>query len=134
MKYHDGSRITLGDIVTVPVPGGAAMARVVMLRDTYEHLDIHRSLWTGSSVTECLKRHLLLLSGWTAIHSLTAIHDMRLLVISCSPSQMSMLHVIANKALQRTRAGRFSFMSHSLYNIVGFGGRALPALVAELGR
>jgi hypothetical protein len=29
---------------------------------------------------------------------------------------------------------RFSFMSHWFYNIIRFGGRALPAPVAELGR
>jgi hypothetical protein len=42
MKYHDGSPIKLGDIATVPVPGGTARARVVMLGDTYKHLDIDR--------------------------------------------------------------------------------------------
>jgi len=30
----------LGDFVTVPAPGGTAKARVVMLGETYEHLDI----------------------------------------------------------------------------------------------
>ncbi len=40
MHYHDGTAIALGDIVSVPVPDGAAQARVVMLGDTYEHLDI----------------------------------------------------------------------------------------------
>jgi len=40
MKYHDGSTILLGDIVTVPVPEGTAKARIVMLGDSYEHLDI----------------------------------------------------------------------------------------------
>jgi hypothetical protein len=40
MKYHDGSTISLGDVVSVPVPAGRAKARVVMLGDTYEHLDI----------------------------------------------------------------------------------------------
>ena len=42
MRYHDGSTVTLGDIVTVPVPSGTAKARVVMLGETYEHLDIDR--------------------------------------------------------------------------------------------
>ena len=32
----------MGDIVTVPVPTGTAKARVVMLGETYEHLDIER--------------------------------------------------------------------------------------------
>jgi hypothetical protein len=40
MKYHDGSLIKLGDIVTVPMPDGRLRARVVMLGDTYEHLDL----------------------------------------------------------------------------------------------
>ena len=42
MTYHDGSIISLGDIVTVPIRSGTARARVVMLGDTYEHLDIDR--------------------------------------------------------------------------------------------
>jgi hypothetical protein len=40
MQYVDGVVIQLGDVVSVPVPGGMARARVVMLGDTYEHLDI----------------------------------------------------------------------------------------------
>ncbi|MFN7856075.1 MAG: hypothetical protein ACK5OA_05770 [Acidovorax sp.] len=40
MRYHDGSEVTLGDIVSVPVPDGSAKARVVMLGDTYEHLNM----------------------------------------------------------------------------------------------
>jgi hypothetical protein len=53
MKYHDGSKVMLGDIVTVPVPSGVAKARVVMLGDTYEHLDIdHQFLaWVNSEKT-----------------------------------------------------------------------------------
>ena len=35
-----------------------------------------------------------------------------------------------NKALQQTGAGAFYFMSH----MIGFGGRTLPAPVANLGR
>jgi hypothetical protein len=42
VTYHDGSAISLGDIVTVSIPNGTAKARVVMLGDTYEHLDIDR--------------------------------------------------------------------------------------------
>jgi hypothetical protein len=38
MMYHDGTTIRLGDVVNVPVPGGSAKARVVMLGETYEHL------------------------------------------------------------------------------------------------
>jgi len=40
MVYEDGSQVALGDIVTLPVPGGTEKARVVMLGDTYKHLDI----------------------------------------------------------------------------------------------
>jgi hypothetical protein len=40
VKYFDGSPIALGDEVTLPVPSGTAKARVVMLGETYEHLEI----------------------------------------------------------------------------------------------
>lgn len=40
MHYHDGSPVALGDLVDVPIPSGTARARVVMLGETYEHLDI----------------------------------------------------------------------------------------------
>jgi hypothetical protein len=41
MRYHDGTPIALGDIVSVLVgPDKYEKARVVMLGDTYEHLDI----------------------------------------------------------------------------------------------
>ena len=40
MRYADGSVAALGDTVNVPVPGGTAKARIVMLGETYEHLDI----------------------------------------------------------------------------------------------
>ena len=41
MKYYDGTTIALGDIVSVLVgPDKHEMARVVMLGDSYEHLDI----------------------------------------------------------------------------------------------
>ncbi|MBB2758707.1 UNVERIFIED_ORG: hypothetical protein GGR68_002865 [Xanthomonas campestris] len=40
MRYHDGSEVRLGDIVSVPSPDGEKEARVVMLGDTKEHLDI----------------------------------------------------------------------------------------------
>ncbi len=43
MRYFDGSPIALGDLVDVPVPNGTARARVVMLGDTYDHLDIDPS-------------------------------------------------------------------------------------------
>jgi len=40
VNYFDGSPIALGDRVTLPVPPGTAKARVVMLGETYEHLEI----------------------------------------------------------------------------------------------
>jgi hypothetical protein len=40
MNYHDGSPAKLGDIVSIPISGGSARARVVMLGDTGEHLDM----------------------------------------------------------------------------------------------
>lgn len=54
MKYHDGSAVQLGDVVTVPVPSGIAKARVVMLGETYEHLDI------DSRFVEWVKREKVL--------------------------------------------------------------------------
>ena len=50
MKYANGSKVSLGDIVNVPVPEGSAKARVVMLGDTYEHLNIDQSFleWVGA--------------------------------------------------------------------------------------
>lgn len=42
MNYADGQPIALGDVVRVPVPGGTARARVVMLGETYAHLDIDK--------------------------------------------------------------------------------------------
>ncbi|MBW0150166.1 MAG: hypothetical protein KXJ53_03065 [Phenylobacterium sp.] len=40
MLYDDGSEVMLGHLVAVPVPSGAETGRVVMLGDTYAHLDI----------------------------------------------------------------------------------------------
>jgi hypothetical protein len=40
MKYDDGSKIHLGDIVRVPTPDGDKEARVVMLGDSRDHLDL----------------------------------------------------------------------------------------------
>jgi len=69
MNYADGVPIKLGDAVSVPVPSGQAKARVVMLGDTYEHLDIdpaflrwvksERKLDASSVVVEWLGANLL---------------------------------------------------------------------------
>lgn len=42
MQYHDGSLTKLGDIVTILLQSRRARARVVMLGDTGEHLDIDK--------------------------------------------------------------------------------------------
>ena len=40
MNYHDGSPAKLGDIVAVRLADRTAKARVVLLGDTREHLDV----------------------------------------------------------------------------------------------
>ena len=40
MKYDDGSKMHLGDIVRVPTPDGNKEARVVMLGDSRDHLEL----------------------------------------------------------------------------------------------
>jgi hypothetical protein len=47
MRYQDGSEIRLGDIISVPTPDGAQQARVVMLGDTREHLEIDPDFVAG---------------------------------------------------------------------------------------
>ena len=42
MRYHDGTAARLGDVVDVGLSAGTARARIVMLGDTYDHLDIDR--------------------------------------------------------------------------------------------
>jgi hypothetical protein len=50
MQYHDGTTAKLGDVVDVPLPAGTARARIVMLGDSYEHLEIDRDFlsWVTS--------------------------------------------------------------------------------------
>jgi hypothetical protein len=50
MTYADGVTIQLGDVISVPIPTGEAKARVVMLGDTYAHLDLDASVlrWVTS--------------------------------------------------------------------------------------
>jgi hypothetical protein len=55
MKYHDGSTVTLGDIVSVPVPSGTARARVVMLGDSYTHLSIDQQFLDWVKTEKLLK-------------------------------------------------------------------------------
>jgi hypothetical protein len=40
MLYNNGSEVMLGHLVAVPVPSGTETARVVMLGDTYAHLEV----------------------------------------------------------------------------------------------
>lgn len=55
MKYHDGATVVLGDVVTVPVPGGTAKARVVMLGDTYAHILVDSSFLAWVKAEKVLK-------------------------------------------------------------------------------
>jgi hypothetical protein len=41
MQYRNGSEVLLGDVVSVPVPDGSALARVVMIGDTRNHLTLN---------------------------------------------------------------------------------------------
>ena len=44
MNYSDGTRVMLGDLVSVPIAEGLnAIGRVVMLGDTYEHLPMEEA-------------------------------------------------------------------------------------------
>ncbi len=40
VRYPDGTEVTLGDVISVPIPTGTALGRIVMLGDSYEHLEI----------------------------------------------------------------------------------------------
>jgi len=55
VKYHDGSTVSLGDVVTVPVPSGTARGRVVMLGETYAHLEIDDSFLTWVKAEKVLE-------------------------------------------------------------------------------
>ena len=55
MNYHDGSIVCLGNVVRVPIPKGTARARVVMLGETYEHLDIDENFVAWVKADRVLK-------------------------------------------------------------------------------
>jgi hypothetical protein len=40
MKYNGGLDVRIGDVVSIPIPSGSAIGRVIMLGDTHEHLDM----------------------------------------------------------------------------------------------
>ena len=50
MRYHDGSEVRLGDLVEVSLQSETARARVVMLGDTYDHLNVDSGFlsWVNS--------------------------------------------------------------------------------------
>ena len=72
MKYRDGADVKLGDVVNVPVPGGTAKARVVMLGETYEHLDIEASFITWVKKDKVLKPTAIVVE-WLGVNPLA--HD-----------------------------------------------------------
>lgn len=55
MHYCDGSPVALGDVVDVPVPSGTARARVVMLGETYEHLNLDQGFLTWVKTDRVLR-------------------------------------------------------------------------------
>jgi hypothetical protein len=69
VTYHHGSIISLGDIVTIPIPSGTAKARVVMLGDTYEHLDIDRKFVEWVERDRVLEASSVVVAGIAAIDS-----------------------------------------------------------------
>ena len=64
MNYHDGSFVALGDIVSVPIPTGNGKARVVMLGDSYEHLDIEKSFVSWVKRDKVLDKNSIVIE-WT---------------------------------------------------------------------
>lgn len=55
MKYHDGTEVLLGDVVSVPIPEGTAKARVVMLGDSYDHLPMDAQFLSWVKTDEVLQ-------------------------------------------------------------------------------
>jgi hypothetical protein len=55
MKYHDGTEVRLGDVVSVPIPEGTGKARIVMLGDTYDHLPIDLQFLSWVKTDKVLK-------------------------------------------------------------------------------
>jgi hypothetical protein len=47
MLYSDGLTVELGHLVALPVPEGTETGQVVMLGDTYAHLDIDPEFGLG---------------------------------------------------------------------------------------
>lgn len=43
MNYTDGKEVQLGDLVEIDMPKGLELARVVMLGENYQHLELEQS-------------------------------------------------------------------------------------------
>ncbi|RLW61691.1 MAG: hypothetical protein B6D75_01290 [gamma proteobacterium symbiont of Stewartia floridana] len=43
MKYTDGKEVQLGDLIEIDMPEGLELARVVMLGENYEYLELEQS-------------------------------------------------------------------------------------------
>ena len=57
MKYTTGEIIKLGDIVSVPVPSGDALGKVVFLGETYEHSALEDSFTNWVMESKHLKEN-----------------------------------------------------------------------------
>lgn len=61
MRYHCGTEVLLDDIVSTPVPDGRELARVVMLGENYNHLDM------DADFTDWVKKERILKSDCVVI-------------------------------------------------------------------
>lgn len=43
MNYTDGKEVQLGDLIDIDMPKGLELARVVMLGENYQHLELEQS-------------------------------------------------------------------------------------------
>ena len=43
MNYTDGKEVKLGDLIEIDMPEGLVLARVVMLGENYQHLELEQS-------------------------------------------------------------------------------------------
>src|SRR5262249_11405148 len=93
MTYYDGSPISFGDIVRIPIPGGTAMARIVMLGDGCRHLEIDEEFLAWVHRDSVLEASSVVSNCSTAILLLTHIRAMRRSVTTCFCQPMSTLNV-----------------------------------------
>jgi hypothetical protein len=92
MNYHDGSPAKLGDIVSIPMSGGSARARVVMLGDTGEHLAMEAGFLEWVENEKLLDSTQAVLSGLSGIRWRIATRSMHLLGTTCSQDWIVVLH------------------------------------------